>query len=443
MGRGGKSGKDPPVIKSTRLLSIGQRSKSTNVSSAIKTASKKRKGSPFKPTENQKNCKINNTQDSVSVTMSEEEEDDYQSVKSQTKDNSYSNKTQSTKDNSKTAKPKPICLTLGTERIPSLKDSIIKLELQSDFKIKASAGNQVQIFTNSKPDKHKIIEFLKTNSAKFQFHTFTEKDEKDLTYVLKNHYYMEPPDMLKMLQDNECPATSVKFLNSSKSNPSFTVHFPKGSVNLITLRTSFKVLDHCVVKWENFNNSKKKITQCHRCQRFGHTARNCNHDYRCVKCTDVHEPGKCSRTSRTEGNPKCINCGKEHAANNSKCEAFINYKEKLEKLKKPKFVHQTAPRKFVSTPAPWVNSSLDLESFPPLKNSVNYRLDRIQGEASQNMFDTNNLSQSNEFSNIQNEFSSIPDIAETLRLFREMTNKLKSTSCQKTRLSILIEYTTV
>ena len=32
---------------------------------------------------------------------------------------------------------------------------------------------------------------------------------------------------------------------------------------------------------------------CHRCQRAGHTASNCNLDYRCVKCMNSHGAGEC------------------------------------------------------------------------------------------------------------------------------------------------------
>jgi hypothetical protein len=47
----------------------------------------------------------------------------------------------------------------------------------------------------------------------------------------------------------------------------------------------------------------------------------------------------------------------------------------------------------------------------------------------------------NNLSDLKNEFCSIPNINETIKLYKELIFKLKSTTCQKTRMGILIEYT--
>lgn len=435
------SGKDPPKssnqnnIKESLRLAMKQKNK--NPDSAINTAIKKKCGVALEPRKTGKKAK-----GKTSVSVNE----DMETSSVVGDDDSLSTHSNTTVINTdKNVKTKPICVSIGNEKILELKNSIIQLQLNKDFKIKATSKDEIQIFTYDKLDKSKIQSFLESSDNKYQFHTFTERDEKDLIYVMKGHYFVEPKSLLKMLTDNNCPASSVNFLNNNKANPSYIVHFPKNSVNLILLRTQFKSIDHCIVKWESFNNKKKKLTQCYRCQRFGHTARNCHHEYRCVKCTDIHEPGQCSRKT-LEGNPKCVNCGKEHAANNRNCEVFISYKEKLDKLKKPKIVQlqQNQPRSFVSTKAPWATQPLKNQDFPPLIPSVNSRMENIRTYSSNdNLFVNENSSQINELKDIQNSFTSIPNISETLRLFREMTEKLKSTDCQKTRLSILIEYTVV
>jgi hypothetical protein len=46
--------------------------------------------------------------------------------------------------------------------------------------------------------------------------------------------------------------------------------------------------------------------QCKRCQRFGHTQRNCGYAPRCVACGDAHPSGTCS-TSKQQ--LKCCSCG--------------------------------------------------------------------------------------------------------------------------------------
>lgn len=64
------------------------------------------------------------------------------------------------------------------------------------------------------------------------------------------------------------------------------------------------------------------IVQCKNCQLIGHTSRFCFHQYRCIKCTDSHSPGK-GQCKLDNGNnklaPKCVNCLGEHIASSYNC----------------------------------------------------------------------------------------------------------------------------
>lgn len=64
------------------------------------------------------------------------------------------------------------------------------------------------------------------------------------------------------------------------------------------------------IHWEKI--IKKDITQCRRYQRLGHTAANCNLDFRCVKCNTDHEPGQCPNNNiepnSTPAKPFCRIC---------------------------------------------------------------------------------------------------------------------------------------
>lgn len=69
--------------------------------------------------------------------------------------------------------------------------------------------------------------------------------------------------------------------------------------------------------------------QCLNCQHFGHTAKNFSRRFRCIKCPDKHEPGKCPTDEHTREDinrrkPSCVNCGKNHPANYRGCQAYIN-----------------------------------------------------------------------------------------------------------------------
>lgn len=62
-----------------------------------------------------------------------------------------------------------------------------------------------------------------------------------------------------------------------------------------------------IVKYEFMR--KPALTQCKKCQRFFHAASQCYMPYRCVKCTDKHNPGNCPLDqSNNKLKRKCVNC---------------------------------------------------------------------------------------------------------------------------------------
>ena len=72
------------------------------------------------------------------------------------------------------------------------------------------------------------------------------------------------------------------------------------------------------VTWEKYRNTKK-VTQCHRCQQFGHGSKNCCNAPRCMHCAAQHLTEDCTQK---EEEPVCINCKKKHKANSFECEAY-------------------------------------------------------------------------------------------------------------------------
>jgi len=68
--------------------------------------------------------------------------------------------------------------------------------------------------------------------------------------------------------------------------------------------------------------------QCKRCQRFGHTQRNCGYAPRCVACGSYHLSGGCS-TPRDQ--PVCCGCGGNHTASYRVCVKWKEAKAALAK----------------------------------------------------------------------------------------------------------------
>lgn len=77
--------------------------------------------------------------------------------------------------------------------------------------------------------------------------------------------------------------------------------------------------------------------QCHNCQRYGHSSRNCHAKPRCVKCLGDHGTAQCERPKRAdirssapEAPPACVNCGKAgHTANFRGCERAPQPRKKV------------------------------------------------------------------------------------------------------------------
>ncbi|KAL7725301.1 hypothetical protein ACLKA6_012632 [Drosophila palustris] len=84
---------------------------------------------------------------------------------------------------------------------------------------------------------------------------------------------------------------------------------------------SVRTLCKHVVKIEWPNRDPNRLPQCHRCQRFNHTARYCLHDARCVKCGDEHNTRSCQKPDNLP--PKSANCGMAHAANFKGCPVLV------------------------------------------------------------------------------------------------------------------------
>lgn len=71
-----------------------------------------------------------------------------------------------------------------------------------------------------------------------------------------------------------------------------------------------------------------KPLRCYRCQRFGHTAKNCNRQRRCARCGGDHEYGNCG----TGTPPKCCSCGGDHNVAYGGCE-IMRKETKIQKIR--------------------------------------------------------------------------------------------------------------
>lgn len=143
-------------------------------------------------------------------------------------------------------------------------------------------------------------------SVNTSFYTYTPKEKKNHSYLLKgltqSFSESEILEELEKVSGEELKFTKVSKFNTRRAEkenralPMYLVQIDPSS-NLSKLQEIKYVFYH-VVRWEKL--VKKQEAQCRRCQRFGHAASNCNMNYRCVKCNEVHKPGECKLKAKSE-----------------------------------------------------------------------------------------------------------------------------------------------
>lgn len=200
------------------------------------------------------------------------------------------------------------------------------------FNLQYRGRNKVAIICYSSESHQKLKEGMKTKGAAFL--TYTRRDEKTPKVVIKGLPAYVEKDLPDELVKLGFKGATVKMLHSNKFQespcPPFLIQLPVDCD--IAKFCRLKYLFNCVVRIEKFKSRNSLGTQCFRCQRFGHAARNCNLSPRCVKCTENHLSAECPKKDRSKP-AHCCNCKEEHPANYRQCSMRLDYLKKLQQKK--------------------------------------------------------------------------------------------------------------
>lgn len=186
-------------------------------------------------------------------------------------------------------------------------------------------NNKFRVLPIDTATRLKVIDLAKQQNI--QYNTYTPNEEKMMNVLIKGLDHIEDESVIKdaLAEKGFVPHKIQKYITGYMRKEKV-----KSNLWLIVLQPNtdtselFKIrsIENAIIKFEFLR--KPKVIQCRRCQRFNHSASNCFLPYRCVKCTDKHEPGKCK--SEMKGNkfkPQCVNCNGNHTANDAaKCDIF-------------------------------------------------------------------------------------------------------------------------
>jgi hypothetical protein len=307
------------------------------------------------------------------------------------------------------------------------------LSLSSKPLLKIKSSRQTHVFCANVADKDAVMKRLK--EKQYQHYTYSEPGKKPKMFVLKGFHAASCDEVLQSLNEAKIPASKVTQLFMKEDYQVYLVHFEESTLTFDSL-TRTRAIGSVIVTWERFDHSRKRLSQCKNCQRYGHAASNCSMIRRCVKCTETHEPKQCARKSRTdEGTPKCVNCNGQHAANHRQCPAYQSYSSMIQQHRRPTTrIPQQRPASTAHQAFLGGAASFD-KNFPRLLQSQSkpVSMNRIVNPAESN----NSL---NSFSDAQKRFQAIPGIAATIQTFCALVASLESAQSEQERISILFKH---
>lgn len=206
-----------------------------------------------------------------------------------------------------------------------------------------------------------------------EFHTYASRAERTHAFVLRGMEADVNTDEIICAIKEEGHQAKECYRMKGTARPLYLVTFPD-TTSLNTLR-KFKQILNVRVTWE-LRRSTRDITQCRRCQTWGHSSKNCRRRFRCSKCSGEHEITSC-----TSSDLKCANCSGPHRSFDSKCPV---YTFKVNQARPPVQNHQ----RFLPAPpparnawsgagrAPFTPASTSRAQQPPRTPGANFNFDR-------------------------------------------------------------------
>lgn len=261
-------------------------------------------------------------------------------------------------ETSETTKPPPIKILQKINSFTHLTNSIRNVINSNNYRVKYTANATIVYLTNL-DDYHKLVRDLKEKEV--EFFTYTPKNEREVKAVIRAAPFISSEDIKNNLQDQGLDITGINQFKTKSGTPSaaFKINMSKDT-NLRQVH-NIRNIGPLSIDWERFNR-KEQITQCRRCQRFGHGQKNCNLTPRCVKCPENHITSECRIKEIIPGGAKCVNCMGAHTANYHKCPVRLTYIESINK--------QIVEKNITNTRNTNTQPSLQKPNFPSLPTTT-------------------------------------------------------------------------
>lgn len=269
------------------------------------------------------------TPNRYNILNKENNEDDDQLTESETE--SVQEKNNNIRNTNKQPRVRIPPIHIKTDSIRTVIELLSNEEKTKKFTIKTTEPNSYSVHATDLETHINIQNALKNNGV--EYYTFSTNNKRNKLLVLKglNSAYTAEEvheELTQLLNKENIKIVKVdKLLPSILTNNHLLIQFQPECDTRVA--TKIKSIAHQRVRWELYR--KNKVFQCFNCQRVGHSSSNCNLQYRCVKCTVQHAPGKCQLHLQPEDQkkPKCVNCNENHPANYRGCRYIREAQDKI------------------------------------------------------------------------------------------------------------------
>lgn len=324
-------------------------------------------------------------------------------------------------------KPPPIVIHCKTNDHKSYVKAVENV-VTKGFHIKYTNQN-TNLYIYNQEEYKKYLELLKGNET-LQYHTYTPKNERKHAFILRGMDSASDTDEIKEELENQHKMEVDKVFKLKNTNKGLFLVVCDSAVTLKYLNKNIRYVNRTKVTWERRHNIPP-ITQCRRCQAWGHSTSNCYSEPKCLKCADSHWTRECQKVKKEDPNTnkhiKCANCLGNHLAFDKECPVFLRKLELKNKTTKerlaPKFVAAPIP-----TTNPWFkNRTANPNTALPQNTTAQPTQQHQQQQQQQTQQHPNNqLSGFNELTNEIAQLNQLINIEKMLQLVKELNAKLRS-----------------
>ena len=217
----------------------------------------------------------------------------------------------------------------------------------------------------------------KLNQHNIKYHTYaTERNNIDKRTLKGLPHTIKETEIQTELQNLNYPIEHVRQLKRTTVQNDVRTQTPL-PIWILTFKKTDTLTDD-IENLDTLFNVKIKIerykgltgiTQCYRCQEFGHRAQYCRKTEKCVRCSGEHKVTSCNRNTPL----KCANCNGEHPASYRQCPKYTKHTETQTQTQRPTTNPRQIPIRQNTRPA-WgstntqtpTQNTLDPTQFPPL-----------------------------------------------------------------------------